>query len=102
MRGADDVAMKVFAQDDGIAPLHAGRHRLPNPGKSLMAVKSAQFYDRSVQRKSLRGKARLTEADLAHVVIEQRRAAQQPHLHAIELGCAQAPKSDGPKVVEAQ
>ena len=43
--GADDVAMELLAQDVGILALHARRHRLPNKGKCLMAIESAQLDD---------------------------------------------------------
>ena len=102
VRGADDVALEVLAQDEGIAALHAAGHGLAYPWERLMAVEAAQFDDRAVERKALRREARLAEADATRVVVQQIRAAQQAHLHAVELGGTQIPELDGAKLVEVQ
>src|SRR5271166_3545218 len=38
--GADDIAMELLAQDIGILALDAGRHRLTNKRKCLMAIEA--------------------------------------------------------------
>ena len=102
VRGAHDIAVKVLAQDDGVAALHASGHGLSDPGESLMAVEAAQLDDGAVEREALRREARLAEADAARVVVEQICAAQQAHFNAIELGRTQIPELDGAQVVEVQ
>ncbi len=70
VRGADDVALQVLAQDEGVAALHAAGHGLAHPGEGLMAVEAAQLDDRAVERESLRRELRFAEADAARVAVE--------------------------------
>jgi hypothetical protein len=65
VRGADDVALQVLAQDDGVLALHAGGHGLAHPGEGLMAVEAAQLDDFAVEREALRREAGFAEADAA-------------------------------------
>ena len=65
MRGADDVALEILAQDQRVAALDAGGHGLAYPGEGLMAVEAAQLDDRAVEREALRGEAGFAEADAA-------------------------------------
>ena len=49
MRSAHDIAMKLFAQNVGVAALHARGHRLADKGKGLVAIQAAQLNDVAVQ-----------------------------------------------------
>jgi hypothetical protein len=89
--GADDVALEIFAQDEGVLALHAGGHGLANPGEGLMAVEAAQLDDGAVEREALGREAGFAEADAAGVVVQQMAAAQQTDFDAVELGRVQIP-----------
>ncbi len=72
--GADDVAVEILAQDDGVLALHAGGHGLAYPWEGLMAVEAAQLDDLAVEREALGREARFAEADAARVVVEHESA----------------------------
>ena len=67
VRGADDVAVEVLAQDVGILALHACGHRLTDEGKGLVAIEAAQLDDFAVEREALVGEDGFAEADAARV-----------------------------------
>ena len=48
VRGADDVAPQILAQDFRVAALCPGRHRLPDEWKCLMTIEPAKFNDFAV------------------------------------------------------
>ena len=52
VRGADDIALQVLAQNDGVTALDAGRHGLADPREGLMAIQAAQLDDRAVELES--------------------------------------------------
>src|ERR1700722_9556211 len=49
MGSADDVAVEILAQNDGVTPLHPAGHGLTHPWKGLMAVQAAQLDDGSIE-----------------------------------------------------
>ena len=73
VRGANDVALELVAQDLRVAALHAAGHGLAHPGKGLMTIESAQLDDLAVEFEAVIGKLRLAETEAARVFIEQLR-----------------------------
>ena len=70
VRGADDVAVQVVAQDVRVLALHAGGHGLADEGKGLMAIESAQLDDLAVEREAVIGERRFAEADAPRVFVD--------------------------------
>src|ERR1043166_1119902 len=48
VRGADDIALQLIAQNQSVTALSASRHRLANPGKCLVPVEPTQFDNLSI------------------------------------------------------
>ena len=65
VRGADDIAMQVLAQDQSVLALHACGHGLADPWECLMAIKAAQLDDCAVEREALRCEAGLSPSKSA-------------------------------------
>ena len=61
VRGADDIALEIFAQNLRVTPLHAARHGLSDEREGLMTVEAAQLDDLSVQFEPVVGELRFAE-----------------------------------------
>ena len=54
VRGADDVAVEILAENVGVLALRAGGHGLADEREGLMAIEAAQLDDLAVEREALR------------------------------------------------
>ena len=100
MRSANNIAMKAFAQDIGILPLHARRHCLPDKRKRLMTIQTAQLDDLAIQRKAMIGKDCLAEANASRVFINHAPGVDEPDMNCIEMGLLNVPKLQAPESSE--
>jgi hypothetical protein len=91
VRCADDVALQFFFEDPRIAALNARRHGLADKRERLMPIEAAQLNIAPVQIKTLRRKARFTEANPRVVMIEAVSACIETRLHLVELRTIQVP-----------
>src|SRR5215469_15570989 len=93
MRGAHDIDLQLAPEDFSIAPLHARRHRLADPGEGLVAVKPAQFYDFAVQLEAVVGEFGVAEADAARIFIKNCIVPPyQPKDNGVKLGMQKVPQ----------
>src|SRR5271165_155852 len=94
MRGANDVAPELVAQNLRVAALRTRRHSLPDPGESLMTVEPAQLDDLAVELEAVIGELGFAEAETAGVFVHYLRSAAQPHPRRVEVSLFHVPQSD--------
>ncbi len=94
MRGADNVALELVAQNLRVATLRTSWHGLPDPGKGLMTIEPAQLDDLAVQLEAVIGELGLTEGETAGVFVHDLRSAAQAHPGRVEVSFLQIPQSD--------
>ena len=80
MRGANDIALELVAQDLRVAALRPGRHRLSDKGKGLVTIQSAQLDDFAVELEPMIGELGLAKTDGARNIVDEAwpRAAGEP------------------------
>lgn len=94
VRCADDIAMQFVAQNIGIAPLSAGRHRLTDEGKGLMTIEPSELDDLAVERETTRCEHRFAKANAARVGVENVPGREKPNVNAIKLRTGKLPELD--------
>src|ERR1700716_1469411 len=100
VRRSNDIALETVTQNLRIATLHAGRHRLANKRKGLVAIESAQLDDLAVEREAGRREARLTKTNAAAVFIAGSVSVHQLHMDAVELRMLEIPQLNGAEVFQ--
>src|SRR5579864_289583 len=100
MRGANDVALELVAQDIGVPALRATGHCLTNPRKGLMAIESAQFDDLAIQFEAVIGELRFAEAETAGVFVEDQVVSQQTKVTGKEISLLETPQLDAAQLLE--
>src|SRR5215813_10377587 len=66
-----NIALEIFAENPGVASLHARGHRLPHEGKCLMPVQPPQLQMLSVEEEPVRCKFRFAESNARAVLIDE-------------------------------
>ena len=102
VRGADDVALELVAQDLGVAALGAAGHGLPDKGKGLMAVESAQLDDLAVQFEAVIGKLGLAKAEAAGVFVQKLGTVVEAHAHRVKIAFLHTPQLDSAEIFKVQ
>ena len=100
VRGADDVALELVAQDLGVAALGAAGHGLADKGKRLVTIEAAQLDDFAVQFEAVIGELGFAKAEAAGVFVQHLRAAAQADAGGVEIAVFQLPELDSAKLVE--
>src|SRR5947209_17528641 len=73
VRGSNDVALELIAQNVSISPLNACGHRLTDPGERLVTIKSSQLNNFAVQFKARIGELGLATTKAAGVFVNDLR-----------------------------
>src|ERR1700722_9511993 len=100
VRRSHDIAVHHVAKDDRVAALAASGHRLPNEGKCLMTIKSAQLDNSAVQCEAVVREFGVTETDPALIAVDKLRPFQQTHMNRVEISILQVPELDRAQIVE--
>src|SRR5208283_895133 len=102
MRSADNVALELSAQNLRIAALGAAGHRLPDEGKRLVTVQSAELDDLAIQLEAVVGELSLAKTKAARISVQQLRSAAQAHSSGIEVALFQIPQADSTQTLKMQ
>jgi hypothetical protein len=70
VRGANDIAVEIAAQDFRVLSLDACRHGLADKGKGLVSIEAAQLQDLAIEREALIGEDGFTKSDATCVLVE--------------------------------
>ena len=100
VRGADDVALELVAQNDRIAALGTAGHGLADEGEGLMPIESAQLDDFAVQLEAVIGELGFAEAEAAGVFVEELRSATQANASGVEIAVLEIPELDAAELIE--
>src|SRR5581483_3380592 len=101
VRGANDIAFELIAQDIRIPALRPGRHSLTHPGEGLVPIQTTELDDLAVQFEAVVGKLRLAEAETAGVFIKHLGPAAQAYPRLIQSALVQIPQRDSLQALEA-
>src|SRR5579872_1308816 len=86
-----DVAFELVPQDLCVASLGAPRHGLPDVGKCLVTIESAQFDHFSIQFKTVIGKLRLAKTKSPGIFINNLSPSQQADPNRIQVSMFEVP-----------
>jgi hypothetical protein len=100
VRGAHDIALELLAEDFGIPPLYATRHRRSHEREVLMAVEASQLHDPAVELETALGEARGAESEGAGVVIDDAPVAHEPNAHCVEVRVIDIPPTHGRQLLK--
>src|SRR5215813_10543106 len=101
VRGAHDVALQLFAENPGIAPLYACGHGLAHKWKSLVTIQAAEFKVLAIKEKAFRREAGLAKADVSVVAIEYGASIHQLDSHAVKSWLVDTPQINCGKTLQS-
>src|SRR5215813_4579783 len=101
VRGAHDVALQLFAENPGIAPLYACGHGLAHKWKSLVTIQAAELKVLAIKEKAFRSEAGLAKADASIVAIENGASTHQLDSHAVKSWVVDTPQLNCGKTLQS-